>query len=283
MTLIRGDLINDLGAKQRTVHDSEEPITGVELMTDSQDVTTLFISTTARILKLGISRRGHSSPPKTVEDMGCHVDCMTVDKKTGDVVVAREDAIYTYTLEGRGAPRAYESPKRLVSIYQDYVALVCPPSASTTDKGNDTMRRRFGGGGGAADALFNASTFVLLEPDLRVLGHTQSLISPFKAIFQIWGDLFVLTQDGKVNRYHEKSLQQRLEMLYQRNMYPLAIELAQKSRLDATQQSGIFRRFGDHLYQKADYDGAMVQYIKAIDTTEPSQVIRKVSFHIRQE
>ncbi|KAI8304247.1 Vacuolar protein sorting-associated protein 11-like protein [Colletotrichum sp. SAR11_59] len=273
VTLIRGDLINDLGAKQRTVHESEEPVTGIELMTDVQGVTTLFISTTARILKLAISRRGHSSPPKTVEDLGCNVDCMTVDKKTGDVVVAREDAIYTYTLEGRGAPRAYESPKRLVSIYQDYVALICPPSSSTTDKPSDTMRRRFGGG--AADALFNASTFVLLEPDLRVIGHTQSLISPFKSIFQIWGDLFVLTQDGKVNRFHEKTLQQRLEMLYQRNMFPLAIELAQKSKMDATQQSGIFRRFGDHLYQKADYDGAMVQYIKAIDTTEPSQVIRK--------
>ncbi|KAF4820547.1 Vacuolar protein sorting-associated protein 11-like protein [Colletotrichum siamense] len=273
VTLIRGDLINDLGAKQRTVHESEEPVTGIELMTDVQGVTTLFISTTARILKLAISRRGHSSPPKTVEDLGCNVDCMTVDKRTGDVVVAREDAIYTYTLEGRGAPRAYESPKRLVSIYQDYVALICPPSSPTTDKPSDTMRRRFGGG--AADALFNASTFVLLEPDLRVIGHTQSLISPFKAIFQIWGDLFVLTQDGKVNRFHEKTLQQRLEMLYQRNMFPLAIELAQKSKMDATQQSGIFRRFGDHLYQKADYDGAMVQYIKAIDTTEPSQVIRK--------
>ncbi|KAF6834413.1 vacuolar membrane protein [Colletotrichum musicola] len=273
VTLIRGDLINDLGARQRIVHESEEPVTGVELMTDPQGLTTLFISTTARILKLAISRRGHSSPPKTVEDLGCNVDCMTVDKKTGDVVVAREDAIYTYTLEGRGAPRAYESPKRLVSIYQDYVALICPPSSSAADKPSDTMRRRFGGG--AADALFNASTFVLLEPDLRVTGHTQSLISPFKAIFQIWGDLFILTQDGKVNRYHEKSLQQRLEMLYQRNMFPLAIELAQKSGMDATQQSGIFRRFGDHLYQKADYDGAMVQYIKAIDTTEPSQVIRK--------
>ncbi|KAF6813543.1 vacuolar membrane protein [Colletotrichum sojae] len=273
VTLIRGDLINDLGARQRVVHESEEPVTGVELMTDPQGLTTLFISTTARILKLAISRRGHSSPPKTVEDLGCNVDCMTVDKKTGNVVVAREDAIYTYTLEGRGAPRAYESPKRLVSIYQDYVALICPPSSSAADKPTDTMRRRFGGG--AADALFNASTFVLLEPDLRVTGHTQSLISPFKAIFQIWGDLFILTQDGKVNRYHEKSLQQRLEMLYQRNMFPLAIELAQKSGMDATQQSGIFRRFGDHLYQKADYDGAMVQYIKAIDTTEPSQVIRK--------
>ncbi|TEA16878.1 Vacuolar protein sorting-associated protein 11-like protein [Colletotrichum sidae] len=271
VTLIRGDLINDLGARQRTVHDSEEPITGVELMTDPQGLTTLFISTTARILKLSISRRGHSSPPKTVEDLGCNVDCMTVDRKTGDVVVARDDAIYTYTLEGRGAPRAYESPKRLVSIYQDYVALVCPPS-STIEKPTNSLRRF---GGGAADALFNASTFVLLEPDLRVISHTQSLISPFKAIVQIWGDLFILTQDGKVNRFHERSLQQRLEMLYQRNMFPLAIELAQKSGMDAAQQSGIFRRFGDHLYHKADYDGAMVQYIKAIDTTEPSQVIRK--------
>jgi hypothetical protein len=65
-------------------------------------------------------------------------------------------------------------------------------------------------------------------------------------------------------------------MLYQRNMYPLAIELAQNSGLDANQQSLIYRKFGDHLYSKADFDGAMVQYIRAIDTTEPSQVIRKV-------
>lgn len=65
-------------------------------------------------------------------------------------------------------------------------------------------------------------------------------------------------------------------MLYQRNMFHLAIELAQSSGMDAQQQTIIYRKFGDHLYQKADYDGAMVQYIRAIDTTEPSQVIRKV-------
>lgn len=65
-------------------------------------------------------------------------------------------------------------------------------------------------------------------------------------------------------------------MLYQRNLYLLAIELAQKSGLDSQQQNVIFRKFGDHLYQKGDYDGAMTQYIKAIDSTEPSRVIRKV-------
>jgi Tfp pilus assembly protein PilF len=46
--------------------------------------------------------------------------------------------------------------------------------------------------------------------------------------------------------------------------------------MDAQQQNVIFRKYGDYLYQKADYDGAMQQYLKAIDNTEPSQVIRKV-------
>jgi len=46
--------------------------------------------------------------------------------------------------------------------------------------------------------------------------------------------------------------------------------------MDAQQQNVIFRKYGDYLYQKGEYDGAMQQYLKAIDNTEPSQVIRKV-------
>jgi Tfp pilus assembly protein PilF len=65
--------------------------------------------------------------------------------------------------------------------------------------------------------------------------------------------------------------------LYQRNLYVLAINLAQKAGLDSSQQNVILRKFGDYLYQKQDYDTAMQQYLKAIDNTEPSQVIRKVS------
>ena len=66
-------------------------------------------------------------------------------------------------------------------------------------------------------------------------------------------------------------------------MFVYAINLAQKAGMDAQQQNVIFRKYGDYLYQKADYDGAMQQYLKAIDNTEPSQVIRKVLFisHIR--
>ncbi|KAF4505878.1 hypothetical protein G6O67_007781 [Ophiocordyceps sinensis] len=271
VTVIRGDLIHDLGTKQRIVFESEEPITGVQLATDEK-LTTLFVSTTSRIIKLGLSRKGQGLPPKTVEDAGCAVGCMTLDRNTGQVVVAREDAIYTYSLDGRGPPRAYESPKSMITLYNNYAALACP-SSGASGRDPEAMRRRFGGG--ATEALFNASSFVLLDADLRVIAHTETLISPVRFIFGVWGDLFTINQDGKVYQYHEKALQQRLEMLYQRNMFPLALELARNSGWDSKQQSFIYRKFGDHLYQKSDYDGAMVQYIRAMDTTEPSQVIRK--------
>ncbi|KAL1882356.1 hypothetical protein VTK73DRAFT_1915 [Phialemonium thermophilum] len=269
VTVIRGDLIHDRGTKQRIVHESEEPITGVELRVDSK-LTTLFISTTARVLKLVISGKGQGQPPKAVDDSGCGVGCMTVDRKSGDIVIARDDAIYYYTLDGRGPPRAYESRKKLISVFQNYVAVV-----SSHDPANpDSLRRQFGSQ--AAEEIFrDASTISLLETELKLIAHTETLLSPVQAMFEIWGDLHTLTQGGKVFRYHEKSLQQRLEMIYQRSLYTLAIELAQKSGLDAQQQNTIFRKYGDYLYQKGNYDEAMTQYIRAIDSTEPSEVIRK--------
>ena len=195
---------------------------------------------------------------------------------SGEIVVARDDALYYYGIEeGRGAPRAYEAEKSSIEIWGDYVAVVCPPPDGSGSAGKTTdalARRRFGS---TVDTLLSASTLVLLEGELRLVGHTETLLSPARAMLKMWGDLYVLTQDGKITRYHEKPLQQRLELLYQRNMYPLAIELAQKCGLNAEEHSAIYRRFGDHMYQKGDFDGAMAQYMRAMDATEPSQVIRK--------
>ncbi|KAF2969451.1 hypothetical protein GQX73_g4114 [Xylaria multiplex] len=239
VTVIRGDLIHDRGTKQRVVYESEEPITGVEFVSDPK-LTTLFLATTSKLLKLVISGRGHGQPPRTVEDSG-------------------------------GLCFANDGATTLVSTFEDYVALVSPPSSK--NGASDNLRRRFGGA--STESLFSAATLTMVDPQLQIVAHSETLISPVKALFQIWGDLFILTQDGKINRYHEKPLQQRLELLYQRNLFPLAISLAQKCGLGIQQQNVIYRRYGDHLYQKGDYDSAMAQYIKAIDNTEPSQVIRK--------
>ncbi|KAF2813315.1 vacuolar protein sorting-associated protein 11 [Mytilinidion resinicola] len=269
VTVVRGDLIHDRGARQRTVFESEEPITGIEFREGS--ITTLYIATTGRIATLIISGRGQGQPARSLDETGCGVGCMTVDKTTRDVIVARDDAIYYYGPQGRGPVYAFEGEKKMITIFKDYVAVVSPPKSNTITRTGPL--RSFGGG--HTDDLFNTSSFTLINTDLKFKAHEEALTSQVKGLVSEWGDLFVLTMDGKIFRYHEKPFAQKLELLYQRDLYPYAINLAQKAGLDATQKNVILRKYGDFLYRKQDYDTAMQMYLKAIDNTEPSQVIRK--------
>lgn len=193
VTVIRGDLIHDLGTRQRIVHEGEEPITGVEFVVDAK-TTTLFVATTSKLLKLLISGKGQQAA-RTVEDAGCAANCMTINKKTGDIIVVREDAVYYYTLDGRGLCFANDGATSQVAAYKDYIALVSLPSSSRNGAAKN-MGRSFGGAN--AEALFNASTFSMVDPALQIVAHSETLISQVKDIFQIWGDIFVLMQDGKV-------------------------------------------------------------------------------------
>lgn len=206
VTVIRGDLIHDRGAKQRTVFESEEPITGIEFREGPN--TTLYIATTGRILTLTITGKGQGQPAKNLEDIGCGVGCMTVDKETGDVIVVRDDAIYYYGAAGRGPSYAYEGPKQLVSTLGNYLALVCPPKSSSPSKSSNLGR--FMGAG--ADSLFSTSTFALLDTDLKYVAHTETMINQVRALFVEWGDIFLLTLDGKV-RYQRSKYRAKLVVL----------------------------------------------------------------------
>ena len=185
-------MIHDRGAKQRTVFESEEPITGVEFREGPN--TTLYLATTGRILTLTITGKGQGQPAKVLEDTGCGVGCMTFDEANGDIVVVRDDAIHYYAVNGRGPSFAYEGPKQLVGIFGNYVALVTPPKEPTPTK-MSTLRRFVGS---RRDDLYNTSTFALLDTDLKYIAHTETLILQVKALFTEWGDLFLLTLSGKV-------------------------------------------------------------------------------------
>lgn len=269
VTIVRGDFIHDRGTKQRTVFESEDAITGLDVRQGATKV--LYIATTGKISSLVISGKGQGQPVRTVDNRGCSVDCMTYDPTTGDLIVARDDAVYYYGVNGRGPSFAFDGPKRLIKLYKHYVALICPPRVAQVS--STAAFRRLGAGD--VDDLLGNPSFTLLDTDLRYVAFTESLPAQPKDVFVFSNELFLLTEGGKLYRYREKTLQQKLETLYQRNLYILAINLAQKSGVDTAQQNMIFRKYGDHLYQKGDYDTAMQQYLRAIDNTEPSQVIRK--------
>lgn len=268
VTVVRGDFIHDRGTKQRTVFESEEPITGLEFR--EANVSALYIATTSRILALAITGNRQGTPARTLDEHGCDVGCMTLDPQSNEIVIARDDAIYTYEPRGRTGSYAYEGTKKLVGVSKDYVLIISPPN---TNLAKSAPLRAFGGT--QAEDIFNTSSFTILNTDLRFIAYQDSLSSEVKTLFSIWGDIYLLSIDGKLYRYHEKTFQQKLDILYQRNLFVRAIEMALKYKVDAVQQNVIFRKYGDYLYQKGDYNTAMQQYLRAIDNTEPSQIIRK--------
>ena len=68
----------------------------------------------------------------------------------------------------------------------------------------------------------------------------------------------------------------KLDLLYRKSQYLLALNLAKTQNLDDAGVAGIHRQYGDHLYSKGDYDGAVQQYMQTIGHVQPSYVIRKV-------
>jgi len=82
--------------------------------------------------------------------------------------------------------------------------------------------------------------------------------------------------ERKLTCLREKSIPDKLDMLYRKSLYLLALNLAKTQRLDGSSIADIHRQYGDHLYAKADYDGAMQQFVHTIGHLQPSYVIRKV-------
>lgn len=90
-----------------------------------------------------------------------------------------------------------------------------------------------------------------------------------------WGNIILIMSDKSALCIGEKDMESKLDMLFKKNLYTVAINLVQSQHADAAATSEVLRKYGDHLYSKQEYDEAMTQYILTIGHLEPSYVIQK--------
>ncbi len=64
-----------------------------------------------------------------------------------------------------------------------------------------------------------------------------------------WGVLAVITQDHNIYLMREKDTQSKLEDLFKKHLYSIAISLAVSSQYDIASIMDIYRMYGDHLYR----------------------------------
>ncbi|GAA5978916.1 hypothetical protein JCM5350_004175 [Sporobolomyces pararoseus] len=245
----------------------------------------------AKIMRLGLGR-GLGEEGETAERM----------------VVAREEAIYVYGSDGREGCWAYEGPKSAIfaiqgtssssstasadtSLPTPYLAIITPPQRSTLSSQSKTIRQhasrsntnpsaRIGSPATSQDE--QVSKVTIFDPENKFVAFTaaygdggSSEGAGIRQVVEAWGAVWVITDSGQLHRLTEQPLQNSLVTLYQRSLYTLAISLAKSRGLGQSEVGEIYRKYGDHLYSKGDFEGSMNCYLKTVGTVQASYVIRK--------
>ncbi|KFM62524.1 Vacuolar protein sorting-associated protein 11-like protein, partial [Stegodyphus mimosarum] len=257
----RGDITRERQSKQKVFKVSSSALTGLIFRTQGKQVF-LFAATTNEIYSFNLSVKDKETKI-LLDTHGCSPKCSVISdaKQDHQFVIGRHDAVYFYQHDGRGPCLAFEGEKILLHWFRSYLVVV----------GKDTKA-----------VHSSAITSPPIEMNIVTVYDIQNKFiaysAPLPAVVDIiseWGSLYVLSQDGKLFNLQEKDTQTKLDMLFKKNQYALAISLAKSQQYDEDGLIDIFRQYGDHLYTKGDHDGAIAQYIKTIGKLEASYVIRK--------
>ncbi|CAG8703669.1 27714_t:CDS:10 [Gigaspora margarita] len=257
VVLIKGDLYRDRYTKQKIVHESDEPVTGLGFREYNKTVI-LFIVTTSKVLTYVTTSR---SPATILDEQGAALGCAVMSDTTHEMVVAKDEAIYFYEPEGRGPCFAYEGTKSSVTWFKSNLIIVSPPISQPT-RLTTTTRSALSIGSGSTSkqsAPYELTKVTIFDTANKFISYIGTFSHGVRMIICEWGGIYILGMEGKLYRLEEKDTPTKLEILFKKNLYLLAINLAHSQKYD----------------DAADYDNAMAQYILTIGQLEPSYIIRK--------
>ncbi|CAK9180414.1 unnamed protein product [Ilex paraguariensis] len=168
----------------------------------------------------------------------------------GELIIGRPEAVYFYEVDGRGPCWAFEGEKKFLGWFHGYLLCVI------------------------ADQRNSMNTFNIYDLKNRLIAHSI-VIEEVSQMLSEWGNIILIMTDKSALCTWEKDMESKLDMLFKKNLYSVAINLVQSQQADAAATAEVLRKYGDHLYSKQDYDEAMAQYIHTIGHLEPSYVIQK--------
>lgn len=210
-----------------------------------------------------------------LDEQGCGLGCAVMNDQQ-EMIVGRDEAIYLYDPTGRGPCFAYDTPKSTLKWFKSsYLVIVSPPVTTSTHLSS----------GAKASLNFNPkrtstnelTKIAIFDTANKFVAYVGTFLGGIRGVFCEWNSIWVLGMDGKLYHLDEKDTPTKLEILFKLNLYVLAINLAHMQKYDDASIAEIFKKYGDYLYNKGDFDGSIEQYIRTIGQLEPSYVIRKVS------
>ena len=97
--LIRGDISRDRFTKQKVIHKSDDPVTGLGFREHSK-ATYLFVVASKATDCYTTQGKDHR---EELDLQGCELGCAIMGETDQEMVLGRTEAVYFYGPEGRGA------------------------------------------------------------------------------------------------------------------------------------------------------------------------------------
>lgn len=260
---VRGDLMHDRGTRQRLIHKFSTGITGLALTKDADRV---YVSSVSQIAVVSTTSAKHFQILDKAK--GADLNCTAAAAKE-EFLVARDADVAFFNLHHRGPTFELDVAKRAVYLTKE----------ETKSRGNRylVLVAVFGP---SNQSLLSTESKRLLVVDLvnHLIAYDGYLGTDIKAIFEQWDQINIISSDGILHSLIERPLEQRIAALKARNLYQVAIAVAE-SELEnpATDRLALMlhQDFAEYLYDKNDIDGALKEYIAAIELGQSSRAIRK--------
>lgn len=222
-------------------------------------LVSLFVATTSnlRCYRTAAPRHMMRAGGEELDQSGCPVGCAvsaTIDDEQF-MVLAQPAGIFFFSPEDRGVCYASDLDKSRVAWFRGYliVASTEPTSGRCTVSIYDLKNK------------FVAFTLVPQSGGQRRSGSGGHRRGPVVLdILSEWGAIFVLTHNHVMYQLVEKDTATKLEHLFKIHLFDIAISLAFSNNYDYANIMDIYRMYGDYLYKKNDFDGAIMQYTYTI-------------------
>ncbi|XP_038609321.1 vacuolar protein sorting-associated protein 11 homolog isoform X3 [Tachyglossus aculeatus] len=263
VTLTKGDITRDRHSKTQALHAGSYPVTGLAFR-QAGKATHLFVVTTENVQSYPLS--GKEYPRLELDPHGCGLRCSALSDPAQDLqfIVAGDECVYLYQPDERGPCFAFDGHKLIARWFRGCLVVVSRDRKASP-------KSEFGGSEAQSSEKQLLTVYDLCNKFIAYSAVFDDVVD----VLAEWGSLHVLTRDGRVHVLQEKDTQTKLEMLFKKNLFEMAIHLAKSQHLDSDGLAQIFMQYGDHLYAKGNHDGAIQQYIRTIGKLEPSYVIRK--------
>ena len=138
-----------------------------------------------------------------LDDRGAAPNCSSLMKKTAELVVGRDEGVFTFSVEDRGGAAGFEGHKQCVTAVGRYILVAC-----VDDKTKRSMV-----------TIYDLRNKFICMNQFLPPGDTVG------TVMNDGGVAYVVTDSGLMIRFKEKDTSSKLDVLLKKSLYPLAISV----------------------------------------------------------